>query len=216
MCTCKRSLQFRMSRKIHEQTLVAHKAACGWFHSKRLRRSDQRLASCAASDLLGARTNVGFCTFSIVQAIVAANPDQAQQLREGKDKVESADVARVVAKLAGVPEERLLMKDTERLLQLEKGLGSKVIGHKDVIDRLARVVRRNYAGFGSKRPMGSFLFLGPTGVGHGVAIPHGRIKGMKSPLAAVFRLSQPIGFDAPDEQPVCLLFFLQSQKSIVS
>lgn len=50
--------------------------------------------------------------------------------------------------------------------------------------------------------------LGSTGLGHGVAIPHGRIKGMKSPLAAVFRLIQPIGFDSPDEQPVCLLFFL--------
>jgi PTS system nitrogen regulatory IIA component len=50
--------------------------------------------------------------------------------------------------------------------------------------------------------------LGSTGLGHGVAIPHGRIKGMKTPLAAVFRLAQPIGFDAPDEQPVCLLFFL--------
>jgi PTS system nitrogen regulatory IIA component len=50
--------------------------------------------------------------------------------------------------------------------------------------------------------------LGSTGLGHGVAIPHGRIKGMKFPLAAVFRLTQPIGFDAPDEQPVSLLFFL--------
>ena len=50
--------------------------------------------------------------------------------------------------------------------------------------------------------------LGSTGLGHGVAIPHGRIKGMKAPLAAVFRLAQPIGFDAPDEQPVGLLIFL--------
>jgi len=50
--------------------------------------------------------------------------------------------------------------------------------------------------------------LGSTGLGHGVAIPHGRIKGLKSPLAAVFRLNQAIGFDSPDEQPVCLLFFL--------
>jgi PTS system nitrogen regulatory IIA component len=50
--------------------------------------------------------------------------------------------------------------------------------------------------------------LGSTGLGHGVAIPHGRIKGMKSPLAAVFCLTQPIGFDSPDEQPVSLLFFL--------
>ena len=50
--------------------------------------------------------------------------------------------------------------------------------------------------------------LGSTGLGHGVAIPHGRIKGLKSPMAAVFQLAQPIGFDAPDEQLVNLLIFL--------
>lgn len=50
--------------------------------------------------------------------------------------------------------------------------------------------------------------LGSTGLGHGVAIPHGRIKGLKQPLAAVFQLAQPIGFDAPDELPVGLLIFL--------
>lgn len=50
--------------------------------------------------------------------------------------------------------------------------------------------------------------LGSTGLGHGVAIPHGRIKGLKSPMAAVFLLQAPIGFDAPDEQPVALLIFL--------
>ncbi|MFV0681540.1 PTS sugar transporter subunit IIA [Ottowia sp.] len=50
--------------------------------------------------------------------------------------------------------------------------------------------------------------LGSTGLGHGVAIPHGRIKGLKAPMAAVIQLAQPIGFDAPDEQPVGLLIFL--------
>jgi len=50
--------------------------------------------------------------------------------------------------------------------------------------------------------------LGSTGLGYGVAIPHGRIKGLKSPMAAVFQLIAPIGFDAPDEQPVTLLIFL--------
>lgn len=50
--------------------------------------------------------------------------------------------------------------------------------------------------------------LGSTGLGHGVAIPHGRIKGLKAPMAAVFQLSKAIGFDAPDEQPVQLLIFL--------
>ena len=50
--------------------------------------------------------------------------------------------------------------------------------------------------------------LGSTGLGHGVAIPHGRIKGLKAPMAAVFLLQAPIGFDAPDEQAVALLIFL--------
>jgi PTS system nitrogen regulatory IIA component len=50
--------------------------------------------------------------------------------------------------------------------------------------------------------------LGSTGLGHGVAIPHGRIKGLKSPMAAVFQLANPIGFDAPDDQVVGLLIFL--------
>lgn len=50
--------------------------------------------------------------------------------------------------------------------------------------------------------------LGSTGLGHGVAIPHGRIKGLKAPMAAVFQLAHPIGFDAPDDQSVSLLIFL--------
>jgi len=50
--------------------------------------------------------------------------------------------------------------------------------------------------------------LGSTGLGEGVAIPHGRIKGLKEPVAAVVRLSDAIPFDAPDGQPVRLLVFL--------
>ena len=50
--------------------------------------------------------------------------------------------------------------------------------------------------------------LGSTGLGHGVAIPHGRIKGLKSPMAAGFQLAHPIGFYAPDGQPVGLLTLL--------
>ena len=50
--------------------------------------------------------------------------------------------------------------------------------------------------------------LGSTGLGHGVAIPHGRIKGLKAPMAAVFLLANPIGFDAPDDQAVQLMIFL--------
>jgi len=50
--------------------------------------------------------------------------------------------------------------------------------------------------------------LGSTGLGHGVAIPHGRIKGLKQPLAALIRLRAPIAFESPDDLPVSLLIFL--------
>jgi len=50
--------------------------------------------------------------------------------------------------------------------------------------------------------------LGSTGLGHGVAVPHGRIRGLKSPLAAFVRLSEPIPFESPDGEPVKLLIFL--------
>ena len=50
--------------------------------------------------------------------------------------------------------------------------------------------------------------LGSTGLGHGVAIPHGRIKGLKQPLAGFMRLAEPIPFESPDGKPVSLLIFL--------
>lgn len=50
--------------------------------------------------------------------------------------------------------------------------------------------------------------LGSTALGQGVAIPHGRIKGLRDPIAAFLRLSEPVAFDAPDEKPVTILIFL--------
>jgi len=50
--------------------------------------------------------------------------------------------------------------------------------------------------------------LGSTGLGEGIAIPHGRIKGLKEAIAALIRLSEPVPFDAPDGKPVTLLLFL--------
>jgi ATP-dependent Clp protease ATP-binding subunit ClpC len=99
------------------------------------------------------------------KAISVVDLAGSRSRREGKELVEASDVARVVAKIAGIPEERLLMTDSARLLRLEADLGERVIGHEEAVSRIARVIRRNYAGFASRRPMGSFLFLGPTGVG---------------------------------------------------
>src|SRR5262249_51842122 len=102
------------------------------------------------------------------------NPDKAVSIvdlvgsrvaRAGRDRVEVRDVAEVVARIAGLPVERLLTGDAARLLRLEEELGARVVGHGAAVERVAKVLRRNYAGFASRRPLGSFLFLGPTGVG---------------------------------------------------
>jgi ATP-dependent Clp protease ATP-binding subunit ClpC len=85
--------------------------------------------------------------------------------RLGKERVDRESVARVVSSVAHIPVERLLMTDAERLLNMEQILGLQLIGHTAVVRSIAKVIRRNYAGFAHRRPIGSFLFVGPTGVG---------------------------------------------------
>ncbi len=89
----------------------------------------------------------------------------ARVVRQGKEVVEASDVASVVSELTKIPIERLMMTDAERMLQLRDFLGERIIGHDDVLDSVSDVIQRNSAGFASKRPIGSFLFLGPSGVG---------------------------------------------------
>jgi len=85
--------------------------------------------------------------------------------RAGTKIVGIEEVANVIAQLTSVPEEHLLIEDRERLLQMEDILGQRIIGHHHILGDIADVIRRNSAGFNGKRPIGSFLFLGPTGVG---------------------------------------------------
>ncbi len=85
--------------------------------------------------------------------------------RVGKAEVGREDVARVVAEIAGIPADRLLQQDRERFLQMESVLAKGIVGHAAISATIADVIRRNYAGFRSRRPIGSLLFLGPTGVG---------------------------------------------------
>jgi ATP-dependent Clp protease ATP-binding subunit ClpC len=89
----------------------------------------------------------------------------ARVRRRGKTQVSSEAVAEVVAELSDMPVERLLESDGDRMLRLEEILADRVVGHGTQISRIARILRRNAAGLGSRRPIGSFLLLGPTGVG---------------------------------------------------
>jgi ATP-dependent Clp protease ATP-binding subunit ClpB len=83
-----------------------------------------------------------------------------------KEEVDAEDVAEIVAKWTGIPVTKMLESEKERLLKLEEELGKRVIGQKEALAAVANAVRRARAGLQDQnRPTGSFIFLGPTGVG---------------------------------------------------
>jgi ATP-dependent Clp protease ATP-binding subunit ClpC len=89
----------------------------------------------------------------------------ARARRRGASELGREQVAEVVSEASGVPIERLLETDGSRMLRLEQLMGARIVGHGEALARIARVLRRNASGFRSRRPIGSFLLLGPTGVG---------------------------------------------------
>jgi ATP-dependent Clp protease ATP-binding subunit ClpC len=89
----------------------------------------------------------------------------ARTRRRSGTSVAEREVAEVVAELADIPIARLLETDRDRMLALESLLGERVVGHQSALARMATILRRNAAGFHERRPIGTFLLLGPTGVG---------------------------------------------------
>jgi ATP-dependent Clp protease ATP-binding subunit ClpB len=83
-----------------------------------------------------------------------------------KEEVDADDIAEVVSKWTGIPVTRLTETETERLIKLEEQLHQRVVGQNQAVETVANVVRGARAGLSDpKRPIGSFMFLGPTGVG---------------------------------------------------
>lgn len=83
-----------------------------------------------------------------------------------RDQVNSDDIAAVVARWTGIPVDRLKESETQKLSHLEDDLHKRVVGQDRAVEAVANAIRRSRAGIGDqKRPIGSFLFLGPTGVG---------------------------------------------------
>ena len=102
-------------------------------------------------------------------------PELERQLAEAQGQAENAllreevtadDIAGVVSRWTGVPVERMLQGEREKLLKMEEIIGKRVIGQRDAVVAVSKAVRRARAGLQDpNRPLGSFLFLGPTGVG---------------------------------------------------
>ncbi len=83
-----------------------------------------------------------------------------------REEVTDQDIAGVVARWTGIPVERMLEGEREKLMQMEAAIGARVIGQEDAVKAVSAAVRRARAGLQDpNRPLGSFLFLGPTGVG---------------------------------------------------
>ncbi|NUS98194.1 MAG: ATP-dependent chaperone ClpB, partial [Gemmatimonadaceae bacterium] len=97
--------------------------------------------------------------------------EQKLQSRDGrpqflKEEVTAEDIAEVVARWTGIPVTRMLESEKERLTKLEEELGRRVIGQQEAVTAVSNAVRRSRAGLQDpNRPIGSFIFLGPTGVG---------------------------------------------------
>lgn len=91
---------------------------------------------------------------------------QAKYHNDEKLKLSSDDVAAVVARITGVPVQKVIRTEAKYLLNLEKTLKKHIIGQSEAIEVVAKAVRRNRSGISDdRRPIGSFIFLGPTGVG---------------------------------------------------
>src|SRR5207244_11763905 len=89
-----------------------------------------------------------------------------QKKRQRAPEVTAEDIAEVVSRATGIPVSRLTTGERKRLLELEQQLHGRIVGQDEAVRAVAEAVRRSRAGLGDPRkPIGSFLFLGPTGVG---------------------------------------------------
>ena len=97
---------------------------------------------------------------------VTAQIDGKTGHRMLKEEVDEEDVARIVSKWTGIPVSKMLEGEVKKLINMEDRLRLRVIGQDEALERVANAIRRSRAGLSDpKRPIGSFIFLGPTGVG---------------------------------------------------
>ncbi len=116
----------------------------------------------------GDLTKAGEIVYSIIPKL-QEQLKEAEKLTEGammKEAVTDEDIAEIVSRWTGIPVEKMLEGEREKLLHMEKSLHKRVVGQDEAVAAVADAVRRARAGLQDPaRPIGSFLFLGPTGVG---------------------------------------------------
>lgn len=103
---------------------------------------------------------------NIKKNIEAAKTKWQKENGSGSNTLEATEIAKIVAEWTGIPVDNISMEDSQKLINLEKTLHERVVGQDEALSALSKAVRRARAGLKNpKKPAGSFLFLGPTGVG---------------------------------------------------
>lgn len=125
-------------------------------------------AQLEAAQRSGDWTKAGELTYGVIPELEKSLADAEKASASGpvREAVTEQDIAAIVSRWTGVPVEKMLEGEREKLLAMEEAIGKRVIGQEEAVKAVSAAVRRARAGLKDpNRPIGSFLFLGPTGVG---------------------------------------------------
>lgn len=118
----------------------------------------------------GQVAEIRYGKIKVAEAAILESKEQLKEMQHGnaliKEEVDAEDIAEIVSRWTGIPVTRMIQSEREKLLHLEDELHKRVVGQHDAIVAVSDAIRRSRAGLQDpKRPIGSFIFLGTTGVG---------------------------------------------------
>ena len=152
------------SAKFHLQTVYAQSDRTQEYEKEREDLYEQKEQALIAGDL--ERVRELLAAEKKLEKKIEKEEELKQEQRQKKDKILPSHIAQVVAKWTHIPVEQMEEAEKERLKKLDVILHERVVGQNDAVKAVARAIRRGRVGLKDpKRPIGSFLFLGPTGVG---------------------------------------------------
>ena len=152
------------SAKFHLQTVYAQSDRTQEYEKEREDLYEQKEQALIAGDL--ERVRELLAAEKKLEKKIEKEEELKQEQRQKKDKILPSHIAQVVAKWTHIPVEQMEDAEKERLKKLDAILHERVVGQNDAVKAVARAIRRGRVGLKDpKRPIGSFLFLGPTGVG---------------------------------------------------
>ena len=152
------------SAKFHLQTVYAQSDRTQEYEKEREDLYEQKEQALIAGDLEHVRELLA--AEKKLDKKIEKEEELKREQRQKKDKILPSHIAQVVAKWTHIPVEQMEEAEKERLKKLNSILHERVVGQNDAVEAVARAIRRGRVGLkGPKRPIGSFLFLGPTGVG---------------------------------------------------